>query len=105
MSIRIRSLISAVPMLLLVPATAFAEATVVVELRQPSGATAEGTIQLTKGDIKLRCTTDKAGRCTLQGVVGGVYTVAVEPVGRPAPKEKSVVIPPSGEVKLIVNTN
>ncbi|MEY4512695.1 MAG: hypothetical protein RLZZ450_4817 [Pseudomonadota bacterium] len=77
----------------------------VVELRRPDGSAAEGTVQLTKGDNKYSCSTDKAGRCELRGVSGGVYTVNVEQQGRPAPKEKTVVIPPSGEVKLIVNAS
>jgi hypothetical protein len=90
---------------LLVPLRARAEATVVVELKRPDGSAAEGNVQLTKGDSKYRCSTDKAGRCELRGVAGGIYTVNVEQQGRPGPKEKTVVIPPSGEVKLIVNAS
>jgi len=90
---------------LLFPAAALADATVVVELKRPDGSTAEGVVQLHKGETHLRCTTDKAGRCELRGVVGGIYTVSVEQAGRPAPKDKTVVIPPSGEVKLIVNAS
>jgi hypothetical protein len=82
-----------------------ADATVVVELKRPDGSSAEGTVQLTRGDAKHRCTTDKAGRCALSGVLGGMYTVSVEQPGKPGPKDKTVVIPPSGEVKLIVNAN
>jgi len=91
--------------LLLPPTRVFADATVVVELKRPDGSSAEGTVQLTKGDTKYRCSTDKAGRCELRGVTGGIYTVSVEQSGRAAPKDKSVVIPPSGEVKLIVNAS
>ena len=95
----------ALSFLLFAPTRAFAEATVVVELKRPDGSSAEGTVQLTKGDTKYRCSTDKAGRCELRGVAGGIYTVSVEQSGRAAPKDKSVVIPPSGEVKLIVNAS
>jgi hypothetical protein len=82
---------------------ASADATVIVELKHPDGTSAEGAVQLVKGEAKHRCVTDKAGRCEIKGVAGGVYTVSVEQQGRPAPKDKTVVIPPSGEVKLIVN--
>jgi len=97
--------VSALLVLLLVPMQARADAKVLVELKGPSGSAVEGSVQLTKGEAKHRCTTDKAGRCELSGVAGGVYTVTVEQAGKPAPKEKSVVIPPSGEVKLIVNAS
>jgi hypothetical protein len=84
---------------------ALAEATVVVELKRPDGSAAEGTVQLTQGASKHRCSTDKSGRCALSGIAGGVYVVNVEQPGKPPPKDKTVVIPPSGEVKLIVNAN
>jgi hypothetical protein len=95
----------ALSILLFAPTRVFAEATVVVELKRPDGSCAEGTVQLTKGDTRYRCNTDKAGRWVLRGVAGGMYTVSVEQSGRAAPKDKSVVIPPSGEVKLIVNAS
>ncbi|MDB4975865.1 MAG: hypothetical protein JWN48_4206, partial [Myxococcaceae bacterium] len=72
------------------------------------GSSAEGTVVLTRQgqrEPQYRCSTDKAGRCSLPGVVGGMYTVGVEQPGKPGPKEKTVVIPPTGEVKLIVNAN
>lgn len=90
---------------LLLAGRALAEATVVVELKRPDGSAAEGTVQLTQGASKHRCTTDKSGRCALSGIAGGVYVVNVEQPGKPPPKDKTVVIPPSGEVKLIVNAN
>lgn len=92
-------------LLLLVASTALADATVVVELRRPDGTPAQGSVQLTKGEARHRCATDVSGRCTIAGVAGGVYTVSVEQAGKSAPKDKTVVIPPSGEVKLIVNAN
>lgn len=91
-----------VSLMLLVPNGVIADATVVVELRRPDGSSTDGTVQLTKGEAKHQCTTN-GGRCALSGVAGGIYTVTVEQAGQPASKQKSVVIPPSGEVKLIVN--
>lgn len=88
---------------LLLPGRARADATVLVELKRPDGSSAEGVVQLTKGESKYRCTTDKGGRCAIHGVAGGMYTVVVEQTGRPASKQKTVAIPPNGEVKLIVN--
>jgi hypothetical protein len=84
--------------------TALADATVIVELKAADGASADGTVELSKGEIKHRCTTDK-GRCEIKAVAGGMYTVEVTQPGRPSPKPKTVMIPPSGEVKLIVNAN
>jgi hypothetical protein len=78
-----------------------ADATVVVEVKRPDGSSADGVVQLTQGANKLRCTTTK-GRCEIKGVAGGAYTVELEQAGRPASKPKTVMIPPSGEVKLIV---
>lgn len=89
-------------LVLLLPTGVFADATVVVELRRPDGTSTDGTVLLAKGEAKHQCTTS-AGRCALSGVAGGVYTVTVEQAGQPTSKQKSVVIPPSGEVKLIVN--
>lgn len=88
---------------LLCVAPAAADAVVIVELKRADGSAAEGTVELTKGETKHRCSTDKAGRCAIRGVAGGVYAVTVEQEGRPATKGKTAVIPPSGEVKLIVN--
>jgi hypothetical protein len=81
-----------------------AEATVVVEVKRADGSVADGVVQLTQGATKLRCTTSK-GRCELKGVAGGAYMVELEQAGRPASKPKTVMIPPSGEVKLIVAAN
>jgi hypothetical protein len=73
----------------------------VVEVKRPDGSPADGVVQLTRGDTKLRCTTSK-GRCEIKGVDGGSYSVEFEQAGRPVGKPRSVMIPPSGEVKLIV---
>lgn len=84
--------------------TALAEATVVVDLKAADGSAADGTVELKKGDAKFRCTTQK-GRCEIKGVPGGLYSVEVSQTDKPAPKAKTVMIPPSGEVKLIVNAS
>ena len=84
------------------PATAYAEAIVIVELKGEQGALVDGTVELVKGDRHHRCTTVQ-GRCEMRGVVGGMYEVKVSDTKKPAPKAKQVMIPPSGEVKLVVN--
>ncbi len=84
--------------------SALAEATVIVELKTAEGSPAEGTVELKKGDTKFRCSTQQ-GRCEIKSVPGGMYTVEVSQGEKPAPKAKSVMIPPSGEVKLIVNAS
>jgi hypothetical protein len=80
---------------------ALADATVVVQLKRADGSAAEGTVVLSKGDSRLRCTTSQ-GRCEIKNVPGGSYTVEVEQGTEPAGKPKQVMIPPSGEVKLNV---
>jgi hypothetical protein len=86
-------------------APALADAKVVVELKDKAGAPADGTVELKKGgETKHSCTT-QAARCELSGVPGGMYTVEVKQPGKPSPKPKEVMIPPSGEVKLIVNAS
>lgn len=83
--------------------SAAADATVIVELKTASGQSADGVVQLTKGEAKHTCST-RQGRCSISGVAGGMYTVEVSQPGKASPKPKTVMIPPSGEVKLIVNT-
>ena len=83
---------------------AWAEAKVIVELKTKDGAATDGTVELTKGDVKHSCTTKNA-HCEIPGVAGGQYTVEVKQDGKPSPKPKQVMIPPSGEVKLIVNAS
>jgi hypothetical protein len=80
---------------------AYADASVIVELKRPDGAPADGVVRLTKGDTKLECTTQK-GRCQLSGVAGGTYNVEVVQSDKPPARSKRVMIPPAGEVKLIV---
>ena len=88
---------------LALPARGRADAVVIVTLRRPDGSRAAGTVQLTRGDDTHRCTTDAEGHCEMRGVSGGSYVVTVRQVERPAPKPRTVMIPPTGEVKLIVN--
>ena len=80
---------------------ALAEALVIVELKRADGSSAEGTIRLSKGETKLECKTQN-GRCQIAAVPGGSYSVEVVQTDKPAGKPKRVMIPPAGEVKLIV---
>jgi hypothetical protein len=83
---------------------ALADAKVVVEVKDKDGKPAEGVVALKKGgETKHTCTT-QAARCEISGVPGGMYTVEVKQ-GDKASKPKEVMIPPSGEVKLIVNAS
>jgi len=84
--------------------SALADATVIVDLKTAEGASADGTVELKKGDAKFRCTTQK-GHCEIKGVPGGLYSVEVSQPDKSPPKPKTVMIPPSGEVKLIVNAS
>jgi hypothetical protein len=86
-----------------VASSALADASVIVELKRADGSPVAAAVVLTKGDIKYRCDTDQAGRCTIKGVAGGVYQVSAEQAGKPPGKPKPAMIPPNGEVKLIVN--
>lgn len=85
--------------------TAFAQATVAVELKDAAGATADGEVTLHKksGERIAGCKTS-AGHCEISGVVGGMYEVHVAPLKGEAPKPRSVMIPPEGTAKLIVST-
>ena len=84
--------------------SARADATVVVELKTKEGAATDGVVELQQGEKRHACTT-KAGTCELTGVAGGMYTVVVKVPNQPSPKPKQVMIPPSGEVKLVVNAS
>ena len=85
--------------------TAFAEAKVVVELKDAAGKPADGEVSLhTKsGERAAGCKT-VAGRCEMSGVPGGSYEVRVVPASGAAPKPRSAMIPPEGTAKLIVST-
>jgi len=88
------------------PVGALADATVVVRVRA-AGEAVDGTVTLVaKGSSKGRyqCRTSD-GRCTIRGVPGGRYTVRFVPERGESPPERSVMIPPEGEVSLIVSAN
>ncbi len=84
------------------PGVAYADATVIVDLKGAGGAAVDGTVELSKGETRHRCTTVQ-GHCEIKGVAGGIYNVQVTDTKKPALKAKQVMIPPSGEVKLVVN--
>jgi hypothetical protein len=87
-----------------VASPAWADAKVVVELKAKDGSPTDGEVVLTKGEAKFSCKT-QAARCEISAVPGGMYTVEVKQEGKPSPKPKQVMIPPSGEAKLIVNAS
>jgi hypothetical protein len=78
-----------------------ADASVRVELRRKDGSAVDGQVRLSRGAETLSCAT-QGGACVLAAREGGAYTVAVELTGAPSPKPKTVMIPPSGNVKLVV---
>ncbi len=86
------------------PGVAYADATVMVELKGEGGAPADGRVELVKGEARHSCTTVQ-GRCEIRGVAGGMYSVQVSGTKQAAPKAKQAMIPPSGEVKLVVNAS
>lgn len=89
---------------LVAPGAAIADATVVVRVRA-AGAAVDGTVTLIpKGSSKGRyqCRTSD-GRCTIRDVPGGRHTVRFVPERGASPPERSVMIPPEGEVSLIVS--
>jgi hypothetical protein len=89
----------------LLSATAFADAKVVVELKDAAGKPAEGEVSLYKktGEKIATCKTT-GGKCDMSGVAGGNYEVRVVPEKGAAPKPRSAMIPPEGTATLIVST-
>lgn len=87
------------------PSPAYADAVVTVQLKDPQGQPAEGKVMLSGSDGKpvASCST-QSGRCEMHAVPGGSFTVSVEPVKGNAPKPRKVMIPPSGNVSLMVAT-
>lgn len=82
---------------------ALADATLVVELRAKGGKPADGTVALLRdGDSVERGCTTQHGRCEIRDVPGGAYRVGVSRDKKAVAKPKDVMIPPEGEVKLIV---
>jgi hypothetical protein len=90
--------------LLVTSSPASAQATVSVRVTAPRGGPGEAEVTLTApGGERYGCTT-RSGRCRIASVPGGRYVVTAAPTRggqRPGPRE--VVIPPSGEVSLIVS--
>lgn len=83
---------------------ALAQAAVSVNVRKADGSAGEATVRLTASDggRTFSCRTD-GGRCTISGVPGGRFVVTAEPRGegqRPAPHP--ILIPPSGDVSVVV---
>ena len=88
-----------------VSGTAFAEAKVVVELKDAAGKAANGEVSLyTKAGDKVATCKTTDGRCEMVNVAGGNYEVRVVPTTGAAPKPRSAMIPPDGTAKLIVST-
>lgn len=84
---------------LCVASVAYADPVVVVRTRN----TTEGIIVVItdQNGAAHRCTTDTTGSCTLRGVAAGnVFVESHRPGGPPAGRH--VIIPPDGEVSLIV---
>jgi len=80
---------------------AYAEATVQVEVRPP----VDGTVTITPNTPPGRSFTchTRGGTCTIAGVPGGLATVRFVPDGgRAAPAPHTVMIAPSGTVRLTV---
>jgi hypothetical protein len=100
-----RRLFSAVALLLVLCGTAFAEAKVVVQLKDASGKPAEGEVSLyTKAGERVASCKTASGKCEMTGVAGGNYEVRVAPAAGAAPKPRSAMIPPEGTAQLIVST-
>lgn len=92
-------------LLLALSGTAFAEAKVVVELKDAAGKPADGEVSLyTKAGARVAGCKTASGRCEIAGVAGGNYEVRVVPVAGAAPKPRSAMIPPEGTATLIVST-
>jgi hypothetical protein len=82
---------------------AHADALVVVQLKDASGQPAEGKVTLLDAQGKAVATCEAhAGKCEMQNVPGGAFTVTVQPAKGAAPKPRKVMIPPSGKVALVV---
>lgn len=89
----------------LFPNLAAADATVHVKLRDAQGSPAEGTVTLVDaGGNKVASCTTQSGTCDMAHVKGGSYRAEVIPKVGDAPKPRKVMIPPDGEVSLIVST-
>ncbi|MBN1652707.1 MAG: hypothetical protein JXA30_02915 [Deltaproteobacteria bacterium] len=84
--------------------TVFADALVVVTLRDSKGKPVEGKVTLIAKDKSkiYGCQTQK-GSCDISDVPGGSYQVNVQLANGSAPPLREVMIPPSGKVELYVS--
>ncbi len=84
---------------------AYAQASVVVEVRTPDGRTADGEVTLMRQDDgrTFSCTTQN-GTCRIAAVPGGLYMAILEPTTGERPPTRQVMIPPSGTATLHVAT-
>jgi hypothetical protein len=82
-----------------------AEALVSVQLKDAQGQPAEGQVTLRDAEGKAIASCEaRAGKCEMQNVPGGNFTVTVQPARGNAPKPRKVVIPPRGKVALVVTS-
>ena len=80
-----------------------ADALVSVQLKDAQGRPAEGKVTLLDAQSKpIASCQAQAGKCEMQNVPGGTFTVTVQPTQGDAPKPRKVLIPPSGKVALVV---
>jgi len=103
---RTRTLLSALALLAvtLCGSVAYAQATVVVQVRTAEGEPAEATVTLTprEGGAPYSCRTSN-GTCRMSGVPAGRYIVTAQPIsGGRAPIPRPIPIPPGGEVTVSV---
>lgn len=85
------------------PQSAAAQARVLIELRAADGEVRDATVELVPADggEPLRCTTSN-GKCSLEGVAGGRYRARVVVEGEESPRPRRVMIPPNGEVTVVL---
>lgn len=95
---------AALPLLFwLLPALALADAALVVRIG-PSVPGREATVIVRDGDREIgRCHTDH-GSCRIEGIDGGRFTVVARADDGTETAPRTVVVPPSGEVTLILST-
>jgi len=102
---RLRNVVALLSLIAVVgtASVALADALVVIEVRAGKDF-AEGTVRLKakSGGKTYECATSR-GKCTLDGVTGGLYTVTMVPRNAKPPKPRTVMIPPSGRVELHVS--
>jgi hypothetical protein len=82
-----------------------AEALVSVQLKDADGQPGEGRVTLLDPDGKTVASCEaRAGKCEMQNVPGGTFTVTVQPTRGNAPKPRKVLIPPRGKVALVLTS-